>query len=902
MNNNIEHSNGGDDFRRSLDESLEPLARECPPGCVSTADIRKRLHAYREVLARHRAMIEEYHDRGGSGVDVCRMLSDFADRFILHVLDIESIFGVNGNGLAVVALGGYGRREMNPFSDIDLLFLTGGDGEEVFLEGITSVVKFIYDMKLNMGHSTRTPEQCIEAAHNDPYLATSLLEARLLTGDRAVWETLRTQYETLLAGGFGMNLAMSKIEERVIRHKQYNGTVQVRTPNVKESPGSLRDIHTVRWLTTLSGTCTEGSDPVFAGFLHCHEAPDFENSLDFLLRVRNALHFIAEKKADHLEHGVLPELARRLGYPGAKTVPAEDLMRSYYRNAGRVHRLTGFVIERFLMKFRSDGGVRFRTDPSGFRYSRTAIDFPVDMTAEHLRDNPGTAVRLFTVAGSRGLSLSERAASLIESGIHAFAGDFPGNAGVREAFHELVNMRTGIGRAFRLMHEHGVLVRILPEFEAISWYYQYDFYHAYTTDEHSIRVVENLEKMDRGSLPSLPGLTEIMGEITAKGALYLVGLLHDIGKAGGRAHSLKGERIAAHALECLGFDERTVGLVRFLIREHLLMSHVSQRRDTEDVDTIRDFVQQVSSAGRLRMLTLLTFADLMALSETAFTDWKKALLLDLYHKALALLEKGFEARIAMSGDKLALKVLGHIGNAVSASVVHDHLRLLPQQYVRVTKPARIGAHLRGIGLMEKRGVWASFQHIRDVTMLTVIMKDYPRALSDICGTITSSDIGITGAQIFTREDGIIIDTFLVVNDHGGAIIAPENHRAFKENLRRVVSREIDVAGLIRTHIDRWKRRTRKIVFIPPRIRIHNDISTRYTVIDVFATDYSGLLYDVSSVLASFNIDIHTAKIGTDEDQVADAFYVRTRGGGKIEDETLMKEITLKLEETLNKAR
>ncbi|GAF68189.1 unnamed protein product, partial [marine sediment metagenome] len=444
----------------------------------------------------------------------------------------------------------------------------------------------------------------------------------------------------------------------------------------------------------------------------------------------------------------------------------------------------------------------------------------------------------------RNLDITGEATSVIERNLHKLDASLPENPDVRTVFHELIDMRKGLGKAFRLMHEHGLLTKLIPEFGNIGWHYQYNYYHAYTTDEHSIRVVEFLEKIALGKLSKVPELSEIMADVPAKGALYLAGLLHDIGKGKGRGHSLRGERMAARALERLGFDERTVDLVKFLIREHLAMTHTSQRRDMEDEDTINDFLKRAGSTGRLRMLTLLTFADLLALSENALTDWKKALLLRLYNKTMMLLDRGYEELSGKSVQHVISSVRRSNLETLPKHTIREHLEQLPDQYIRVTSPSHIRAHIRGITRMQNRGVWASFRHNGDVTLLTVITRDYPKALSDICGSITSSDINIIGAQIFTRNDGIIIDTFLVVDDKGCSMIVPENQKTFKKNLSSVVNGEASVTELIRHHVHRWKRRKRKVIFSKPRVRIHNDISSRYTVIDVFATDYTGLLYDV----------------------------------------------------------
>lgn len=889
-----------DQFTRSLDTDLTAVADRYPYRNVPQQEMRRSISAYREVLADNRRKVGVLHEKNWSGSAVCAILSTLIDRFIIHVCSIYDICTSSNPGLAVIALGGYGRCELNPYSDIDLLFLTREKGSGFYETEVTSMIQFLWDVVLDIGHSTRTISECIDAAHDDTHLATSLLESRFLTGDKEVWKEFRDQYDAWLREGAGKQFAMQKIEDRNSRLKYYRNTVQIQVPNIKESPGTLRDVHVARWIIMLTGLGGTFEDLHREGLLYDYEVPVYQETFDYLLRVRNTLHFTAAKKTDLLEHLILPEIARSLHYPGHKTRPAERFMRDYYRRAGQVFRLTNHIIGRFMKRHLPSRTYELKPGPPGLVFIGDRVGF-LSTHDDVLRRNPVYLIRIFAGAGARGFDLTGYASSLVEKTIAGFKGYLTDNRAVCEEFHEMVDMKQGLGKSLRLMHEHGVLGKLIPEFDSISWHYQYNRYHAYTTDEHSVRVVEHLQRMESGGFPNMPELTEIMTDVTAKGALYLAGLLHDIGKgAGKRNHAVIGERMAASALERLGFDERTVMLVRFLVREHLLMTHISQRRDMDDENTIKDFARQVRSTGRLRMLTLLTFADLMAVSEHSLTEWKKTLLFNLYSRGMKYLEKGYEKLFQPSGERIVEKVMKRHSRSLTHDMVRTHLAHMPEQYIRVTSPAGIRLHLRGIERMKRLGVWSVFRHAKDTTLLTVITRDFPKALAEISETITASDISILGAQIFTRTDRIIIDTFMVVDEHGGPLIPRENQKRFKENISRVISGEINVHDLVETHRNRWKRRRTKVIYAEPRVRIHNDVSERYTVIDVFATNYSGLLYTVASVFGSFNIDIHTAKIGTDEDQVADAFYVQKNGGGKITDEdtitALKKALMEKLEE------
>ncbi|MFC1552093.1 HD domain-containing protein [Candidatus Latescibacterota bacterium] len=584
------------EFAESVDAELTHAARKNPYLNCSKSRLMQSLHAYRTILNKNRDRIKKVHNDGGSGIAVCALLSTLIDRFILHITDTVCPGKETGYGFALVALGGYGRNELNPYSDVDLLLLVDNDPGPAVENEISLIIHFLWDLNLDIGHSTRTHDQCIEAAKEDITLATSLLEGRYLTGNRYLWNGFEDTFYGSFRERAGKNLAMLKIEERNSRLKSYDCTVQIQVPNVKESPGGLRDIHTSRWLIALTGQGTTFRDLHGSGLLLEHELPDYEEDFNFLLRVRNAMHFVAGKKSDVLAYLSLPHIAKNLGYSGSRTKYTEAFMREYYMRAGRVFRLSGHIVGRLLTQDAASAARSVKTDPSGLLIVDGKADFPPG-AEESLSEYPEMIIKIFALAAGHDIGITENATAVIERNISKCCDGLPENPEVRAAFQEILTLRKGVGKAFRLMHEHGVLTELIPEFSSISWHFQYNFYHAYTTDEHSVRVIENLEKMAHRTLYSLPELSEIMADVTAKGALYLAGILHDIGKGKGKSHSLRGERMAAQALVRLGFDERTVELVRFLIREHLIMAHISQRRDMDDIETIKDIVKRQGVSG-----------------------------------------------------------------------------------------------------------------------------------------------------------------------------------------------------------------------------------------------------------------------------------------------------------------
>jgi [protein-PII] uridylyltransferase len=879
----------------SVADAISELESDSTGVGTTAADGLQRIEACRSVLERGRSEVIEAFQNGASGPAVCGMLSDLVDGFVR--VAFERVFhGGRTEGVpALMALGGYGRRELHLRADVDILWIVNDAGVGSSEEDIASVLQELWDLGFDLGHSTRSISECLSWASEDQHFATALLERRLVVGNTRIADELGERYRTWLAGDAGAELESLKINERRKRLELFQGTTQVKVPNVKESPGSLRDVHFIRWL---HGIRTGRGEPdTVPGILGDRDGALLSEIHAALLRIRTALHVISDRKSDLLDHLVLPELATSLGYTGAGAVPVERLMHDYYRNASRIARLAARV-DAVMTEQPVVAATHTARTSDGILIGSHDIALETD-APEMLVREPGRLARLFAVAGAHNLRIAGGTAAMVEDTVGRLPDDIASHPDVRRVFHDILNLRRGVARTFRLMHEHGFLTRLIPEFSEIGWHYQYDFYHAYTTDEHSFRVVEHLESFAGESGAASPELVQVMAEVPAQGALYLAGLLHDVGKAKGHGHSKRGEVIAARVLRRLGFDKRTVDLVRFLIREHLLMSHISQRRDMDDDETIADLMSRVDSAGRLRMLLLLTFGDLLALSSDALTEWKRTLLWELYERGLAAIEHRYELGDARTGKQAIAAATAALNDPERRVAVSMHLGMLPTQYTRITRTSMIERHLHGIDHMRRRGSWASFRRRGDLTHLTVIVPDSHYVLADICGAITSSDINIAGARIFTRTDGVVIDTFLVVDAVGEPVIPRDVQRAFKDNLLAVLSRRETPMELIARHSHRWRRRKTHTVYAPPRVRILNDLSSRYTIIDVFATDYTGLLYDVTSVLASFSAEIHTARIGTDEDQVVDAFYVQT-DGEKITDEKVLRRIEAALLETLSR--
>lgn len=875
-----------------LRQHLDALRRrwEAEGGANLAAFDALRMEAFRTFLKKERERIAEMHRQGASGHFVVSELAGVGDTLIRDAYR-QALLDAHEERMeeyAVVAQGGYGRGFLNPKSDVDLLFLYSRDKKG---DPITRyILHLLWDLGFEVGHSARTVGECIEEARKDAHSRTAMLEARYLAGDYRLFSRFEKAFERALLGRRALAFVQEKIEERRQRHMKTGLSVHLLEPNVKESPGGLRDIHTVGWLLRArrGGSSLEGL--LEGGLVSKQDYQRFDDALDFLWRIRNDLHFTAGKRYDVLEHDVKPQIAEHLGYRDRDgELGVERFMRDYYLHARNIKHLSDQICSRldghrtkiqravsFLSRQRLDDGTFLVGDE---------IHLPPRRHRDFFVEDPVRLLSLFSNGQRFGARIGDGIQTEIKAHLHLIDDDLRRSEEARRIFFRILAAGRGTAQTLRLMHDLGVLGVYLPEFGTLTGLVQYNLYHVYTADEHTLLAIENLERLQDGSEEVDAPLRRVASEILRWDLLTLAVLLHDVGKSA-RAddHSRIGADMATAFLDRAGMPEDERRIVLFLIENHLLMSHIAQRRDLDDPSLIEDFARQVGDVEKLRMLYLLTYADLSAVTRTAWTAWKSHLLYDLYYKTFAVLTQ------TRQDDGVARHIVEALTPSFGEETVTSHLRGLPERYVVATNPQEVGVHLALIRELEGRPVALSFRIGKIFSEVTVCTMDKPYRLSEICGVLSVNGINIFSAQAYTRSDGVVLDIFQVTDLDGRPDIGGAQQVLIHDQLTAVFQGRENVALLFENRAQRWSRSRKPAFLHPPRVVFENDVSEKYTVIDVFAQDAVGLLYKITRTLSELDLDIYTARIGTQGDKAVDAFYVTHRSGDKIRDADALKRI------------
>lgn len=865
----------------------------------------------KESMEKGMARIKKLHSQGASGRVVVEARTALVDGLIR---DLYRGVEKNGQGplaggaiargggqCALIALGGYGRAELNPHSDIDLLFLhDGGMGED--RDGLVNPVLYVlWDLGLDVGHSIRTVEESLDLAVKDSTARTSLIDLRFLAGSAGFFESFRARAFAEVYRKDVRAFIGEKIEEREKRYRKYGGSVYLLEPNIKEGEGGLRDIHTAHWIARAFYGLESLWDPGSKGVLSPDAAKKLQEKRDFLWRIRNELHFQSDRKNDQLTFEVQERVARALGYRNTReSLGVERFMQDYYRCASEIKQFTSEFVERFVPRTAAGGG--------GKKIVK-GCEVAGGLVTVHRSALPARRVLMiaaFRVARAHGAELSAETKSLIRENLSLIDASFRRDAEVREEFKEILLS----GRAFEIlqrMNELRVLGRLIPEFARLYYRAQHDIYHVYTVDTHSLFALGELEKLKKGEYrDAYPLLSQVAQQVDDYVSLLLAGLFHDIGKGWGRGHIRTGVKVAPRILSRLGFGRRVRESVVFLIRNHLHMSHVAQRRDLHEEKTIHSFARAMKTQDNLRMLYLLTFADLKAVGPESWTDWRSALLQELYLKAMEELEEGGirepwrtrqEKKIQAVRDRARRLLKDHPGEFTEEFLEGFHHR-----YFLVYSPEEIVRHA---GVFSGFSGDTPFSVVKDdhpdrgFSEVLLCTKDTPGLLSKIAGVFASNNVNILGVRINVRRDGKVMDTYHITDFQKRAMTDEARWEKVVGELPGVLEGSINVEDLVarrkRPSIIKEKVARR----FPTRITVDNRSSDLCTVIDVYTNDRPGLLYDMTSTLHRLGLYIAISKISTKVDQVADVFYVQDLGGRKIMDRKRLDRIVAVLRKAID---
>ncbi|MFQ5881411.1 MAG: [protein-PII] uridylyltransferase [Candidatus Methylomirabilales bacterium] len=878
-----------------------------------TRERQQLLRLLRDFVEAERQGIRKQHREGAGGMQVVEALTGLGDMVVgqLYHRAAEACREVFQIDLpcVLVALGGYGRRELNPASDIDLMFLHPNPISRSAHALIHFLIPLLWDVGFSVGHTVRSLQDCVRMAGEDLNSRTSMLEARLLAGDKAIYDKMEGILERGLSRRRGHAYIQAKLQEREARYARYGRSVYLQEPHVKEGAGGLRDVHTTVWIARVRHQVRCLEDLGDSGLLNREELQRFRQALDFLFRVRNELHYLSGRKNDLLFFHLQEPAATNLGFGDDRIARGvERCMQHYYLEARTVFHLSERVIKRSTQVRSPREGLVTRLRARDLGDGLTEINREIHILPRNRRlfeDDPIRLLKIFWYALQTGYPVSSGAQELIREHLYLIDDKFRQSSRTLNFFLAILREPKGVAGTLRLMHELGVLGAYIPEFASLTCLVQYDLYHKYTVDMHTFLALEHLESLDQAPTFYAEEFRAIAAELKRLEILKLGILFHDIGKGEGHGHVVRGAEMAQKILTRMGLPEVEVAEVRFLVEHHLTMAHISQRRNLDDEPMLIEFARKVQDIERLKMLYLLTYVDIRAVAAEVWTEWKGTLLWELYIRTHTLLTRGIPegvdelAKAAEIKEHLSQELLGEF----SLPVVQAHLEHVPVRYLLTVPLARVTAHLRMIERLargkEMAVQWTPYPLVGH-SEVTVCAFGRPGRFAQIVGTLTANRMNILGAQVFTRQDGLVLRTFHVDDGKGAAITDEGAWRSFETDLSRVLTGQLDVWQLI-------LGRQREILSRPARkggtptltrVEFDNYVSEAHTVIDVRTHDRLGLLYTISRVLNELGLDVTLAKITTDVEQVVDVFYVTEQDGSKVRDEGRMEAIRKRLEDAI----
>lgn len=868
---------------------------------LGEAGLRDRVRALLSAaLEEGRAALARRLAGGARGWELAQDWSRLADEIVSALYDFTTthVFRArnptSGERLAVVATGGYGRGELAPFSDLDLLFLRTYK-QTPFAESVTEYMLYLlWDLGLKVSQASRSVEECIKHAEADHTIQTALLEARFLVGDASLFQDLEARFQNQIVARAGRQFIAAKLAERDARHQRAGASRYMVEPNIKDGKGGLRDLHTLFWIVRHRYGFSSVEACASAGLFSAGDAAAFRRARDFMWTVRCHLHLIAGRAEERLSFEVQPELAQRLGYkPRHGHAAAERFMKRYFIAAKQIGALTRVICARLEAEHtkRAPRGLE-RLLPAARRLR--VPDQPGDFFVENGRltvasgeifNDKLNLLRLFQLADARGLDVHPVALGEAARRSKTITEDFRRDQRASALFLEIVASPRHPAAALKLMNEAGVLGRFVPEFGRIVAQMQFNMYHHFTVDEHTLQGIEALSEIEHGrhSAPH-PLATAIFPKIINRRALYLAMLLHDTGKGEGD-QQIEGEKSAREACTRMGLPAEEIELVAWLVGHHLMMNDVAQKRDIGDPRTVAQFARQVGSLENLRMLLVLTVADIRAVGAGLWNDWKGQLLRDLYRLTEAAFHGGrsdedsVRARLAEIADEARAEVLDQIGRENGeawVAALEDNYWLSHDRDARSWHAGEI-ARVRSSGSVPH--VAARMRQQQGVTEILVYACDRPGLFASLAAAITASGGDIAHARVHTTRDGFAFDVFSVQTSDRRPL-GQDHPRTLEQLLERVARAAVTDHP---TPTPKPPAGRAAAFRIEPWVRIDNELSADATVVEASGRDRPGLLAELARVLTESGVSIVSAHLEPYGERVSDVFYVQEEGGGPIRD-------------------
>jgi [protein-PII] uridylyltransferase len=887
---------------------------------------------YKNFLKVEQHRLRMAHAAGAGGREVARGRAQVMDVVLEHIFEAATA-NVRGNGvepvpLLLCAIGGFGRGELSPYSDIDIMFLhdtagRAGKTHPYIAAVVEQVLYMLWDIGFKVGHSTRSISEATAQANKDMQSKTSLIEARALVGDEKLFDEFRRALVKECVQGHVDEYIAARMDDQRSRHEKYGDTVYLQEPNVKSGCGGLRDFQNLIWMAFFKYGVLTLSELRKKGFVEPAEQRQLEQAYDFILRVRNSMHYLTHRACDVIGLGLQPQIAAEFGYRHHDLLRrTEAFMRDYYTASRTIFLLTNTLAERMAIRppkvstLRALLGRRARKPEEfdGFVLRDGVLEAG---SASVFRDDPQRMVRVFLHAQQHGASLSPELEALIRKNLKLITRSFQCATETRDTLLAILGRKGQVARVLRMMHEVEVLDRLVPEFGRLTCLVQHEFFHRYTADEHTLQVVEHLDRVIDATEPPHAAYRKIFQQFEHPHVLYLAILLHDVGKAANVKLHAEASNEMAHKVATrlrLGADEKAMLL--FLVRDHLKLSLFSQRRDIDDHATIDAAVRVVKNEVWLDALMLLTFADAAGTSIKTWSEWKQALLWELYHRTKHALAGTERAQNILSRriEQLYKEVSARLKGQLPLEEIYSHFELMPASYYINTSAEESERHLLLIHrfLMRQMEVeqpedalvpvidWHSFP-AQGYSRVSICTWDRLGLFSKIAGAFAAAELNILSANIYTRGDHVVLDTFSVADRTLAAVSDPKQIQTAETMLERTLTNkeEIDFRQVLeKIRAARVETPRLHVATIPTVIGFDNDISRSRTVIEIQTEDRIGLLYTITHALAELGLDISFAKISTEKGAAIDTFYVQDQLGQRVTAPDRLEQIRSKLESAL----
>jgi [protein-PII] uridylyltransferase len=866
---------------------------------------RRALDILKGALFRGRMIAKERLENGGGGVETARLLAQVADEVISALYDFTTVHIIRasnpteGERLALLAVGGYGRGALAPFSDVDLLFLRPYKQTPHAESVIEYMLYALWDLGFKVGHASRTVEECLKLSREDLTIRTALLEARPIAGDARLAEELKSRFRKEIQSHGGADFVAAKLKERDERHAKAGSSRYLVEPNVKEGKGGLRDLNTLFWIAQYLHPFDEPSEVVRLEEFTGREVKAFVRAFDFLWAVRAHLHYVAGRAEERLSFDLQPEIARRMGYgdsPQGQTPAVERFMRRYFliaREVGALTRIFCAKLEAEQAKLKPHGLSRFL--PGARRGGRKRLEEGFQLDAGRLSvesegvfdEDPVNLIRLFRLADQRDLDLHPDALAAVTRTLHLITPALRRDPDAAKAFLDILARGRRTFSTLSLMNDAGVLGRYIPEFGHIVAQMQFNMYHSYTVDEHTLRAIGVIADIAAGKLDDEHALAaQAIPLIADREAPFLAMLLHDTGKGGEGGQELAGARAARAACERLGLAAERIDLVAWLVAHHLLMSDYAQKRDISDPHTIASFARIVENPERLRLLLVLTVADIRAVGPGVWNGWKGQLLSDLYSATEAV----FRGGRADPATHAVATLRDQAAAAREALLAADRdpalaawAETMEDAYFNSFSTAEQEAHYALIRRVAEAGS-AAHVHVdeaRNVTEAAVAAPDRRGLFADLAGCLAGMGANVVGARVYTSRAGQALDAFQL-QDGAGRPFAQDNPIALQKltGALEAAARGEPVALEARRPLD--GARTAAFA-VPAAVSVDNEASETATVLDVSGPDRPGLLEALARTLANARLQVLSAHVDGYGERAVDAFYVCDEAGRKLSD-------------------